>query len=425
MPTHGLLKYLLLSCLLFQPFSAQAQDDNQPFLEFEMEETDTIPGQPLTMRLTVMVPTFMPQPVEFPAFDLPNLRIVLPADRATLPTSRRINGRNWAGVTRRIFVIPLVAGRFGIPPQDVGLTYSSPDDNSPISMTLQTPTIEFSAPVPEAAAQLDPFIAAGQLSIDQTFEGDPGNLSPGDSLRWTVTATVQGNSPMVIPTLLPDLDIPGIRAYPDEPQLQESFQDNQLSGSRRESIVLMAESATSANIPAISLQWYNPDTDTIETATTENFRISVTGSGAVLQDRNWPSRWPLILEVVLVLLLLAAAWHWLRAPLKNSLQALLTQYRNSEPVAFRKLLKAVNSKSLPDTLDALALWQTRWQGPAPRSNPDIAMLLNRLGQSVYGTAEQKDVVAYWPALHKALVALRRYSRQHAMKKDALPPLNPS
>ncbi|MCP4818083.1 MAG: hypothetical protein GY883_02770, partial [Shimia sp.] len=93
------MRLLAFLFLLLLPLAALAQDQD-PLLEITFEERETIPGQPLTLRLTVFVPTFMPKPPVWPSFETPNLRIRLP-ERSTSPTSRTINGGTWSGVSRR------------------------------------------------------------------------------------------------------------------------------------------------------------------------------------------------------------------------------------------------------------------------------------------------------------------------------------
>ena len=70
---------------------------DQPVLRVAIEETETIPGQPINLRMTVLVPTFMPKPPVWPSFEAPNLLVRIPP-RGGGPTSERIGGQTWSGV---------------------------------------------------------------------------------------------------------------------------------------------------------------------------------------------------------------------------------------------------------------------------------------------------------------------------------------
>ena len=62
-----------------------------PQLMVDFPESETIPGQPLSLRLTVLVPTYMPSPPVWPSLETRNVLVRLP-ERSTTPTSRRIGG---------------------------------------------------------------------------------------------------------------------------------------------------------------------------------------------------------------------------------------------------------------------------------------------------------------------------------------------
>ena len=155
---------LLLFLAIVLPLQAVAQDRDKPIVEVEFKEDETIPGQYLTLRVTVLVPTWMPEPVAFPSLDVPNLRIRLP-ERSTSPTSRTIDGNSWSGVSRRYLVSPMVPGTFSIPGQNLQVTYADPQTSEPVKAELAVDPVTLRGIVPKSAEGLDPFIAAKDLSL--------------------------------------------------------------------------------------------------------------------------------------------------------------------------------------------------------------------------------------------------------------------
>ncbi len=61
----------------FTPFAA-AESTAQPLLRASFEKTVAVPGQTLLLEVTILVPTWMPKPPEFPIFDLPDVSVRLP-----------------------------------------------------------------------------------------------------------------------------------------------------------------------------------------------------------------------------------------------------------------------------------------------------------------------------------------------------------
>ena len=260
----------LFVLLAFAP-PAGAQEDvapDGPVLRVEFDETEAIPGQPLSLRMTVLVPTFLPEPPVWPSLEAPNLLVRLP-ERSTNPTSARVGGETWAGVTRNYRISPMVPGEFAIPPQEVVVTWADPESNAPARAILRSEALAFRGVVPAGAEGLDPFVAATSLELAQTIEGEPGAMTPGDSVTRTVVATVAGTAPMFLPELMPPVAIEGVAAYPDEPLIAETDDRGTLGGSRTERVTLVAEGGGSGAVPAVTLDWYDLETGRVETASVE------------------------------------------------------------------------------------------------------------------------------------------------------------
>lgn len=238
------------------------------------DETEAVPGQPLTLRLTVLVPSFMPKPPVWPDFQMPNVMVrVGSAGRR----AERIGNETWSGVTRRYTIAPMVGGTFEVPAQAVAITWSDPETGEPRQAELATEPISFTGTIPEAAAGLDPFIAATALELAQAIEGTPEDLAPGDSVTRSVTGTISGVSPVMLPRLQPAIEIDAIASYPDEPAIVETDDRGVPGGSRSERVTLLAQGGGSGHVPEITLDWFNIDSGKIETARAEGFDISVSG----------------------------------------------------------------------------------------------------------------------------------------------------
>ncbi|MCA0850547.1 BatD family protein [Salipiger thiooxidans] len=418
-----MIRAVLVVLAQLLPLRLAAQEDAlAPQLLVEFPETEAIPGQFLSLRLTVLVPTFMPKPPQWPGFEAPNLIVRLP-EGSSNPISKRVNGETWSGVTRRYRIAPMVPGDFILPPQQVRITYRNPAGLDDLTATLKTDAIGFSGILPEGAEGLDPFLAASDLVLTQELEGTPGAMVPGDSLSLRLVAEVEGVSPMFLPQMLPRVALEGLAAYPDEPQLAETDDRGVLSGTRTESVTYVAEAGGGGTVPAVELQWYDIDDGTVKTASVAPVTLQVDGPPA-------QSAAPLDLRRLLLLgLAVVVGLAGVIALVRRALPVLARRREEqrarvlaSENHAWQQLSQAVARRDDAALRPALDLWASRCDGADPRRAPAVQHALLALGAARYGGGEA-NAPAAWHMLDAALRETRGRQRRH---RDAspLPPLNP-
>ena len=393
-----------------------------PTLTMDVEETKTVPGQQLSLRITVLVPTYMPSPPIWPAYEAPNLMVRLP-ERATNPVSERVNGETWAGISRRYQISAMIPGTFLLPEAEVIVTWADPETNEPRKTTLRTEPVTLTGVVPEGAEGLDPFIAGTNVTLEQTITGDPATMVAGDSVVRSVTATIEGTSPMFLPALLPPVDVPGLRAYADEPVLEIRDNRGDLSGTRTERVTLVAEGGGAGQVMGLTLDWFNLDTGKIETASADGFTVQVQGPSAVpAEPVNWRAHAVVavlgLICLALLVLLVQALWPRLRQGQADRRMA----YLASEAYAWRQLRSALHARDLSVLHTALELWAARLPGADPRRDLAVTEALLQIGAAAYGMGKATPE-AGWAALTQALPRARRNGQVDPQKAAALPDLN--
>lgn len=418
-----LLSCLLLPLLLLARAPMAQEEAGAPVLQVTFEETEAIPGQPLSLRLTVLVPTYMPAPPVWPSLEAPNLLVRLP-ERATGPTSGRVGGETWSGVTRHYRVSPMVPGGFTIPPQDVVVTYADPDGNAPVRTVLTTGPIAFTGILPDGTEHLDPFIAATSLQLTQEVTGTPDDMAPGDSVTRRIVAGIGGTSPMFLPALLPAGTLDGLAAYPDEPLIEEHEERGLLGGTRTEVVTYVAAHGSDNAVPPITLQWYNIGSGQVETASVDGFDIRVTGTAA---GTGIPPTWRLLLPWIAgalgVGVCAALVLHRTAPAFRHWLQVRRAVRLGSERHAFAMLSRAIRQRDIAALYPAVDAWSARVPGYDPMRHADVQQALLHLGSARYGIRQQHDAKA-WDALAEAIHAARRASRTRGPNAGALPLLNP-
>ena len=101
--------------------------------------------------------------------------------------------------------------------------------------------------LPEGAEDLDPYLAGTRLSFEVAVDGELDDLAVGDALVLTYTLTLEGLPSIFLPPLAPDLELPGLSAYPETPVLEDGP-----VARRVEKVTLVLESGGAFSVPAVT-----------------------------------------------------------------------------------------------------------------------------------------------------------------------------
>ncbi|MCH2067547.1 hypothetical protein [Shimia sp.] len=400
--------------------------DVQPKLEVTFEESETVPGQPLTLRLTVLVPTFMPDPPVWPDFETPNLMVRLPS-KASSPTSKSIGGETWSGISRRYQITPVVPGTFEIPAGEVKVRYRALDGSEVLEATLPVPAQTVTGVVPEGAEAMDPFVAAEKLTLTQAVEGETTGLDAGASFTRVLEVKIEGVSPMFLPTVTPEEGLAGLRAYPESPVAEETENRGVVSGSRVEKTVYVVEGGVEGTLPEARLQWFNLKTGKVEEATAE--AIDVQADAPVLA----PSAEPLDVEKIVrwgvaLVALLFVAWAFARwgVPVLRRSWGLAQERRlQSAGYAYGLLKQAVQKRDLSAAKPAYLRWAQKVPLAEQETELGIEEAFLQIGAARFGTAGTAEEAQAWDHLKTLCHRKHRETRyRRDTKTPDLPPLNP-
>lgn len=404
--------------------AASAQENDAPIVRAEVSEDSIAVGQPVVLRVTILVPTWMPSPPQFPSFELPNVIVRLP-ERASGPVSEAINGETWSGVSRAYRMYPMVAGDFAIPGRPLRLTYAHPDTTDPITKELPLPPVAFTATVPKGAEVLDPMIVAEGLELKQVFEGPESTLAEGEAVKRIVTAQIKGTSALFLPPMIDPVENDAVQGYASEPVLKETENRGVLSGQRSETATYVARYGGTLELPEITLSWFNTTSGQVEVTTLEarDFTIEAPDKPReplFTQRRTILLVAAVVLVSVLIWMVVRFAWPILRA----SIAARKTRHLASEAHAAQQVRAAIKARDLSRAASARAVWEMRLPLALPAQDQAFTDALLAVGAAQF--RDQADA-ANWPAVARAFDAARKGRlkvAQHAAKASALPPLNP-
>ncbi|WP_170427616.1 BatD family protein [Ruegeria arenilitoris] len=405
-----LLMFWLLPCVAF----AQTSNSPQPQVTVQTPSEDVVVGQPAILRIKVLVPTFMPSPPIFPTLEQENLLVRLP-ERASGPVSESVNGATWSGVQRSYRIYPLVPGAIEFDAQDMTVTFADPETNSPIQVSVPLPPITINAVVPDGARDLDPLIIATGFELEQEVEG-PTEMQAGDAVTRRLTARISGTSPIMIPQLIPDNQDPQLRPYPKEARFTETEDRGILSGQRVDETVYLAQDGGEAQLPPVSLLWFNLTTNAVETVDVEALDLKLAAPKPAP-----PSAETLIRYFVWAAAAVVAVWtlmRWMLPRYQSWKEAREQAYRASPEFALKQLRRALHDQDLSAAYSALETWKRRCGDPQGYHN--LEACLSKIGSTRY-SADNTSKTPDWPNAVSALDALATSPKKHV---QTLPPLNP-
>lgn len=404
------------------------QPTDTPIVRAEIAEDSVAVGQPVVFRVTILVPTWMPSPPEFPSFEIPNMIVRLP-ERASGPVSERVNGETWSGVSRAYRLYPMVAGNFVLPQQVLRLTYADPETSDPIRAEMTIPALGLTATVPEGAENLDPLIVAESLELEQVFDGPKDVLAEGEAVKRKVTARIKGSSALFIPPLIPELENVAAQAYADEAIIKETEDRGVLSGQRSETVTYVARFGGNLELPEISFEWFNIKSGKVETATLNGAVYAIDAPAPERVPLLTPRQIALVMAGVLALALVGWALHRWAWPLVHAgLRTRKQRHLASEVYAADQVKKAIRAHDLHRVAATLTLWEARLPTSATPQDVALETALLRAGAARYRSAQNgAEPAADWPDVTRAFDKARKArldARRREKRVSALPPLNP-
>lgn len=390
---------LCLLCGLALPAAAQEAGDatqeagDAPIIRTELDPAEVLTGQPTTLRVTVLVPSFFSRPVALPSYDLPNVLVELP-EASGRPVSERVAGRKWSGVRQEYRITPLVPGPIALPPQEVAFTYAD-SAYKPVEATARTAALTLTGLVPAAAAGLDPFLAARAVTLEQEIEGAEGELQPGAAITRRVIATIEGGRAMAIPPLLLPLGQPGLSEHPDPPVVETDADADPEAGSeagsdpgrgiRSESVTYIVKQGGRYELPEIRLGWYDIAADRVDELVLEGVALAVSGpvAAAAGPARDWRRLAAIVAGAILLGLLALLLIRRARPAVARGLRRARAARRASPRYARRQAERALQAHRL----GAALTWTRRWWQRAGHAGPPPAPLTAaylEIGRALYG-----------------------------------------
>ncbi|MCG8415270.1 MAG: BatD family protein [Pseudomonadales bacterium] len=251
---------------------------------------------------------------------------------------------------------------------------------------------------PVAAQNNDIWLPVTSLTLEESFDRDINNLQVGDSVVRTITMVAEGLDGAVLPPFS-DSEIEGANVYPDPAEIDRTFVEGEIVGTRVEQSTIVAVQDGNIVIPEISIPWWNVDTDRQEATVVPSTRIAVAAvEGAVPSEQMVASEgdieellstvpvvdqdmidaqaqadfievdafWLNALITLAFLIVLFSIYRLVLVPNRPAIHGFFAAQRsriaehydpaNNEGVAFGNLKRACRTNDMAEIREALILW---------------------------------------------------------------------
>lgn len=336
--------------------------------------------------------------------------------------SEQLEGESWFVQTHEFAIFSQKDGPVEIPAFPV--QYGTRDGfTGPV--TEQEGTVPAFSITIERPAGTDPgrfLVTTDSLTIDERWNPQPdGEFKTGAVFKRTISQSADNLTGMALapsPINAPE----GIKVYRGEANVSDNTERGAFSGERTETLTYLVERPGVYTLPAIRYDWWNPNSQQLESKTLPAVSFTATASPEAAVKQTVGTRWLTPLLCIGILLTLAAAGWLFRKPIGNRLLRLRDRIDPPDHRAARAFLGACRGNDAVAADQAWAAWVRLQASPQPAS-ADLQAQLIDLHRHLYGPDPDPK---FWngAALAKAF---SEHSRGAPPSRIAtsLPPLNPT
>ena len=258
---------------------------------------------------------------------------------------------------------------------------------------------------PAAAQNESNWLPATSITLEESWDNDISDLQVGETITRTITMVAEGLDGAVLPPFSPE-QIEGANLYPEPDEIERTFVEGRIVGTRVETTSIVPTQAGNVDIPPLSVPWWDINTDEIRYATIAPSRLTVatiagdvpaeqliaddgetleTESLAPVLDQsmlddenqntliNIPVIWFNIFIAAAVMIVLASIYLLVIRSFNLDPKAILMAYldeladrrraENNESVAYGALQKALRSGNPSEIRSTLITWCSHYYAP--------------------------------------------------------------
>jgi len=343
-----------------------------PIVRTRIAPASVVMGQPVTLAIDILVPTWFGGAIEYPpTIAIPDAIAKL-SDEHSVNLNERIGDASYAGMTKNYLIVPQKARSFDVPAITIRVPYAV--DGKTVAAEVRTAPQHFEARLPAGAQDLGYFIATRSYSLTQQAEPSKlTGLKVGDALTRRITQRANDLAPMFLPALKFGA-IDGLEIYPAEPILTEQGGERGAArvATRTDAATYVLAKAGRYRLPGVRIGWFDPGQATMRWADVPELAFEVAPNPAlvveapavIVAQAKAPSarfaglaaKWKEVLAATMLLLAAVLALRWLAPIARRRLSKWRIERAASEAAAFRRVRIAARGGDAAAVARAAAQW---------------------------------------------------------------------
>lgn len=316
--------------------------------------------------------------------------------------NENIDGASYTGQRYELLLFAQSAGELTIDsfPVEVSVKSWGADAATKVEK-LSTEPVQLSVLMPEGISPSDYMPATEKLEATQSWSSDSTEYKAGDAIERTVTRKAEDVSAMVFPPFA-KIDIEGMTCYPDQPEVDDTFNRGVLTGARIDRSSCIFEREGEFVLPDIEVSYWKVSEEKLETITLRGNKFTVKGGGqehsastGALSTKAGNHLWWYLL---ILAALLCAVLFYFRNGLSAFFRKLREERHNSEQFLFARVEGTAKNGNKEKLLSAIMSWLDRLPGLAQPARLEefagkigdekLASLLLELSQKPKWTVEE-------------------------------------
>jgi hypothetical protein len=366
-------------------------------------------GQRVVLTVSVKTPDLFASAV---AFDLPQVAglIIVPPTGSPTLGAESIGDDSYTTQTHDLNLFPQRSGDVTIPSFMIRFDSNAGFGKPTQARSVTTPPVSFTANQPPGTEHLSIVLTTTQLSVTESWQPEPAEKSVkvGDAFTRTVRIQADNLAGIVLPSFqYKELD--GLRLYEQAPALNDQTNRGDLTGKRDETTTVFCEKSGTFELPAMTVNWWNPNDQTLHDITLPAHTIIVTAA-AISSESDDVTQSPEVkpsatnqLRRLFETFILWMTSYLIWRLIKPRCLAALAEYANSERRAFANVVAACRKGDANATYRAILAWRVKIEmdfnrNPGEKTvnfedDPQLSAEMNHLDSTIYGdsTGSHADI----------------------------------
>jgi len=239
--------------------------------EVQIDRAKVYVGEPVEVSIGIYTSTWFTKGVNFGNIQVNGAFSVY---FRSVSSSKKINGKNYAGVVAIYNVFPYDDKDLEFPSLEVTVETPNEGESKGVKRVIKTRSRKIAVkPVPKKYNR-DEWLVASGVNVNESWQGDLNTVKVGDVIQRRIYRKAYRTVSELIPPIHWD-SVAGVSIYPTRGEINSEKSKTSISASRSDGVRYLFEKEGSILLPEITVVWWNPRQNKLFKRTLESKTIEV------------------------------------------------------------------------------------------------------------------------------------------------------